>query len=73
MKELSERDRVWQSKVASLERKIGRRAEKQVKAALLPKRGGDEFRLHRFDTGRPEIGIYEIKLDGWRSFGAKGW
>ncbi|HVQ20977.1 MAG TPA: hypothetical protein VMS23_08015, partial [Terrimicrobiaceae bacterium] len=36
MKELSKGDRVWQSKAASLPRKIGREATKHVKAAPLP-------------------------------------
>ena len=35
-KELSKGDRVWQSKGASLPRKMGRGATKQVKAAPLP-------------------------------------
>jgi bifunctional non-homologous end joining protein LigD len=71
MKELSKGDRVWQSKAASLPRKIGRGATKHVKAAPLP--SFVEPMKAKLVAAPPSGNwIYEIKLDGWRALALKG-
>jgi len=71
MKELSKGDRVWQSKAASLPRKIGREATKHVKAAPLP--SFVEPMKAKLVAAPPSGNwIYEIKLDGWRALALKG-
>jgi bifunctional non-homologous end joining protein LigD len=72
MKELSRGDRIWQSREAPKEGRVGRKTKRAVKAAALPL--FVEPMKAKLVAAPPPHGnwLYEIKFDGWRALALKG-